>query len=88
MQRSEQIRGARAFDSSLSLCRSPPNPMQGDNVRTTHDGPIIFLVMLLQSGKTARNEMCSSDRIRFCCVRFAGIGSASAGFSSESRSAI
>jgi hypothetical protein len=47
-----------------------------------------FLVTLLQFDKTARHEMCSSDHIRFYCVRFAGMGSVTTAFSGESRPAI
>ena len=47
-----------------------------------------FLVTLLQFDKTARHEMCSSDHIRFYCVRLAGMGSVTTAFSGESRPAI
>jgi hypothetical protein len=48
----------------------------------------IFLVMILQFDKTARNEMRRSDRVRFCCVRFARIRSVATSFSGQSWSTI
>jgi hypothetical protein len=48
----------------------------------------ILLVTLSDFDKTARHEMCGSDRFRFYCIRFAGIGGITTSFSSESRSAI
>jgi hypothetical protein len=44
--------------------------------------------MLSEFDKTARHEMCSSDHVRFGCVRFAGIGGVTTAFSGESWPAI
>jgi hypothetical protein len=44
--------------------------------------------MLLQSDKTARHEMCSSDHVRFDYARFAGIGSITTALSGENYPAI
>ena len=67
---------------------SPAKSIQRFNVSNESRPRENFLVTLLQFDKTARHEMCSSDHIRFYCVRFAGMGSVTTAFSGESRPAI
>ena len=66
----------------------PAKSIEGLSRADDHDRARIFLVMLPQFDKTALHEVCSSDHIRFRCIRFACTGSVTTSFSSESRSAI